>query len=125
MKIKVEELPISYAEGKVLEQNKDMVVQNLDLSSKLAARVLKTGRLSDEINLLETTHEVNSGLHDLAGLLLDVDVKDEASNKKAWDWAKSASDLANGSVNDLYIGTFTYVTAHSDEVEARQCASSK
>ena len=125
MEIKVEELPISYVEGKVLEQNKDTLVQNLDLSWTLAARVLKTGRLSDEINLLETTHEVNSGLHDLAGLLLNVDVKDEASNKKAWDWANSASDLANGSVNNLYLDTLTYVTAHSDEVEAMQCASSR
>lgn len=81
-KIKVEELPVSYAEGSVIERDKGIAARNLDLMSKLSARVLKTGRLSDEINLLEVTHEMSSQLQGISTLLLEANVKDDASAKK-------------------------------------------
>ena len=124
-RIKVEELSISYAEGHVIEQDKEVAIQNLDLMSKLTARVLKTGRLSDEINLLETSHEMSSQMQEIVHVLLDANVKDDAAAKKIMDWSTPLSDLANGAVNTFYLNTFKYVTAHADQIESQHCAHAK
>lgn len=124
-RIKVEELPISYAEGKAIDQNKDVAALNLDLLSKLSARVLNSGHLSDEINLVATIQQLGSQLQAVATLLLDTNVKDDVSAKKIMGWSKPLTDLATGAVNNLYVDTFSYVIAHASEVEARQCSFTK
>jgi hypothetical protein len=52
--VKVEELPVVYGEGKAIDQTKDVTLGNLQLASKLAARILRSPSLDDEINWLVT-----------------------------------------------------------------------
>src|SRR5260370_11905253 len=47
--VKVKELPVIYGEGKVIDQTKDVTLGNLQLASKLAARILRSPSLDDEI----------------------------------------------------------------------------
>ena len=123
--IKVEELPVSYVEGKTIEQNREVALQNLDLLLKLSTRVLQTGKLADEINLLTAIQELSSQMQVVATLLYDVNVKDDATVKKLAAWAAPLADLSAGPVNAFFVDTFTYVTSHASELDARQCPCAK
>ena len=116
--IKVEDLPVSYAEGKVIEQDKQLALQDLQLATKLSVQIHQDESLSDEINLLATTQEMGAELRELGTLLLDTNMTD-AKVKVVIDWSTSLTKIANGPLNDFYTGAFMYVSAHADEVESR------
>jgi hypothetical protein len=123
--VKVEELPINYGEGKVIDQTKDVTLQNLQLASKLAARILRSPSLDDEINWLLTISELSHGMQDLATLLLNTSLTDDKSVKKVGVWSQSLTDLSTGPINAVYVDSYKYVTSRASDIEAKNCASAK
>lgn len=120
--VKVEDLQVSYAQGKQIETIKDLAVQNLDLATKLANRILTSGHLSDEVNLLATILEFDHELETLEHMLLD-EVTTHDSMAKVTSWTDTLEKAANGQVNTLSMEIYQYVMSRSDEIERKNCAS--
>jgi hypothetical protein len=122
--IAIEDLPISYREGKVINQNRDVALRNYQLAVKLAQRILSQGSgLSDDINLMATLADANNGMHETASMLVNSGITDNANAKKVIDWSQSLEDVTNGPANALYIAIYQHVTARADELETHSCAS--
>jgi hypothetical protein len=69
--VDIEGLPISYAVGKQLEQNKTIVRQDLDMVVLWAPAVAKNKNSPyDEVNFMSATQELQSQLQEFLDLLL-------------------------------------------------------
>lgn len=119
--VKVEELQVSYVQGKQIESDKDLAIQNLDVATTLASRILTSGHLADEVNLLATVLDVNHGFESLeTDLLEDVTARDSLAKATSW-----TNTLINVGVpaNALFLEIYQYVMARSDEIEQKNCPS--
>ena len=102
--IAIEDLPIGYREGKVINQNRDVALQNYQLAVKLTQQIPRQDSgLSDEINLMATLADANNGMHETALMLVNSGITDKFNAKKVIDWSQSLEGVTNGPANDLYI----------------------
>jgi hypothetical protein len=107
-------LPISYAEGKQLGQNKMIVRQNLDMVVLWGAAAAKDkNSLYDEINLMSSVQEFEGQLREFTDLPLSYSPHDRVSTDKITGWVEKLTDLANGPVNHIWTTTFVYTTNHA------------
>ena len=120
--VKVEELEVSYVEGKQIEKDKDTAVQNLSIATMLANRILNGGHLSDEVNLLTTVLDFGHQLESLETDLLE-DATTHDSMAKATSWTDTLEKASGGPVNTLYLEIYQYVMSRSDEIEKKNCSS--
>src|SRR5665213_27974 len=116
--VNIEGLPISYAEGKQLEQNKTIVRQDLDMVVLWATAVAKDkNSLYDEVNFMSAIQELESQLQEFVDLLFSYAPTDAASVKKVSGWSADLTTLANGSVNDIWKTSFLYATNHAKQLD--------
>jgi hypothetical protein len=108
--VSIEELPINYATGKVYEQGKEIVNQDLDTLVLWAGRVEREGSLYSEVNYMSLMQEVQSQVLSFAELVQDFTAKDKATTDKVQAWSKHMNDIANGPLQDLFKTTFAYTT---------------
>jgi hypothetical protein len=119
--VNVEDLPVAYATGKVYEQGKQVINQDLDVLLLWAGRVATSNSLYDEINYLSALQETQTQLQLQTSLLQDFSVPDKAMTARVQEWASSLSDLANGPLEEIFKTTFGYAIHHASEVQ-RACA---
>lgn len=104
---------MAYATGKVYDQGKQIVNQDLNVLLLWAGRVAQGDSLYDQINYLSTMQETQTQLQLLTGLLQDFSIRDKATTAKVQDWATSLNNIANGSLEEAFKVTFDYTTHHS------------
>jgi hypothetical protein len=116
--VNIEGLPISYAEGKQLDQNKTIVRQDLDMVVLWAVATAKDkNSLYDEVNFMSATQELQNQLQAFVDLLLADAPNDNVSAKKVTGWTESLAALANGPINDIWKTSFLYVTNHAKQLD--------
>ncbi len=120
--VRVEELPVSYAEGKNIQLWLDICLATLQQSADVANRSLLSGRLAQvtilDFQLLELEH----GLQTASALLDDVVLEAGSIKNKRDGWSKALNDLGTnvGPLDKLYVSTNTFVLSRTDELE-RAC----
>lgn len=119
--VKVEELPVSYAEGKIIDQQLSIAKQNLRLAADVSTRILSEDRLSDEINLMEVLNAVGQNFQDVSDLLTSVNGTDDATVKQIQKLSQALSAAANGQINKSYLATYSFVMNRAEVIERENC----
>ena len=119
--VKIEELPVSYRVGKLLEQSKSRTTRALDQAVRWAGRTNSNHRLSSEIVFLSSIQELQSQMDHFAGLLLQYDMKTTAAQKKVSDWVDALSNLAYGPIDEVRQTSFDHTTNRADLLD-QSCA---
>ena len=120
--VKAEELPVSYSEGKLIEDSKYVVNQNLRLVVTWVGRVEREHSLYAEVNLVLSVQELQDQMLQFAGMVSLANMPDRAAEKELQDWAKAVSDIATGPLGDLRTTTVGYVTDHAHLID-QTCAT--
>lgn len=121
--VNVEELPVSYTEGKRIDQQLAIAKQNLQLVANLSTRILGEGHLSDEINLMEVLNAVRESFQDVSDLLLSVNANDDATAKRILDLSQALTTAANGEINKSYLVIYSSVMDRAEVIEHQNCSS--
>jgi len=119
--VKVEELPVSYSDGKLIEDNKDLVVRYLVLAETWEARVEREHSLYAEVNLALSIQQLQDQMFDFATMLSAANMPDRAAAKKLQDWAHAVSDIATGPLGKVNLTTTAYVTDRAHQID-QSCA---
>jgi len=123
--LRVDELPVSYASGKVIDQDLSILKADLGLASRLATRVLDSERLSDAIALMVEVADVGRQFDEISNLLLYIDTPDKATAATIRGLAKSFSDISGGQLNEFYLSAYGFVTVRADEIENKNCSGDR
>ena len=121
--INLSTVSISYADGKRINDEIAVAGMDLNTASLLSERIVKSGSVADEVNLMAVLKEIYGVMNDIAGQLLDATVTDDASEKQLANWGMSLSNTANGSVNKLSNETYAFVWARADRIDRDHCDS--
>jgi hypothetical protein len=121
--IDLTKLPVSYAEGKVIEQNVSTAKENVQFISRVTTRVVTERRLGDEIRLFAALTALQDTLHDTTYLLMSTNPRDQGTVAYATGLAHKLSDIANGELNDRQTEMYKFLIHHSDEIESKGCAN--
>jgi hypothetical protein len=117
--VNIEELPVSYQAGKLIEENLKALNEDLETSQLVSNRILAHPRLSDQILLMGLLGNIESDIQELQGNLMDfAPTVFHGATYQAW------SDRANSAVkqtNSLAIEQMNYVTARADQLEKNGC----
>jgi hypothetical protein len=121
-RLKVEDLPVSYALGKVIDQHLTILNADLGLASRLASRVLADDHLADEIALMAEVSDVGREFDEIANLLLSIEPAQKAIAETIGNHAQSFSDISNGPLGNYYLEAYKFVTARAVDIEKRNCS---
>jgi hypothetical protein len=117
--VHIEELPVSYLAGKLIEQNVNALNEDLDTSQLVSNRILANPRLSDQILLMGLLGNIESDIQELQGNLMDF-APTVFHNAKYQRWSERANDAVK-QTNSLAIEQMNYVTARADQMESSGC----
>ncbi len=118
--VKVESLPITYADGKQIAESRDIVTRDLGQLQQFSDEALRTGRLVADISLLSAIQEFQSQMQQFASLLLSDSATNDQLAKKVSAWSDAMADIANGPVETLYKASFPYLIGRAVDLE-RSC----
>ena len=117
--VEVEQLPVAYADGKLIERMRDQSLQWTQIVETATDQALGSNSLLKQIQLAYDINELNHSLGDLASQLsyfsLSNAPKEELKNK----WARELQDFASGPINTLTVDIQGFVEARADQLEKR------
>jgi hypothetical protein len=117
--VKVEELPVSDAIGKQFDQSKYIVNEDLKMVVLWANRANKERSLFAEVNLLSSIQEFQGHLNLFVATLNQYEMANNITQKRIGNWADAMSNLANGSVEDVFKTTRSYTTDQAHLVDQK------
>ena len=112
-----ETLGVSYAEGKRLDQEKEIVLQNLDQALKFAEHVRVAHMISDEIGLMSSIQSFQNELNSLSMLLMMFEMPNLTAQKKANSLSEALGSIANGKLNDIYSTAYLFVLDRAETMQ--------
>ena len=115
--VQVEQLPVSYAYGTLIEKNRQQVLQWSKIAQLATAKVLASDSLAQEINLANILSELSHSLSDLATTLDEVDLAKGPAYDARNSWASRLQDLAGGPVNSISQESLSFVMARADDFQ--------
>ncbi len=108
------QLAIPYTTGKLIEDNKTILKQNLDLAFRYTSAIRAQHHLSAEIELYGLLREVHSTLNDLSDVLAVI-----KSQKAATEWAEGLATIGNGPLNQEEQFQIGKLDVFADDLERR------
>lgn len=81
---KIEDLSVSYADGKMIAESKDHALYDLDQIQRDTDSVCRDGRLSDEVDLVFSIRELTNGLGNLSYSLALFVIQGLAARSPRW-----------------------------------------
>jgi hypothetical protein len=112
---------VPYHIGKLIEDNKKVALQNLELVSLYSTNIPAKRSLSAEIDLLGLLKEVHSNMDALSDILLEMVNSDQ---KKAQTWRERLGAITSGPLNAEEVYQIKAVHDFADQLE-RRCAGGK
>jgi hypothetical protein len=118
--LNLEELPIGYAEGKVIDQQISILKNNIHYEARLCGAVLEKDSLADEIRLMAVLADISRGFEELSNELTGLtQPTSTSSEQKVGSLALKFETLGGQQINDEYIQVYGYVLSHADTIESR------
>lgn len=111
--VNVDSLPVNYATGKVYEQGKQIVGQDLNMVELWGNRAAQSDSLYDQVNFMFSMQELQMQLELLNGLVSDFSVRDAAVTAKVQNWGAAMNTIANGPLQASFTTIFNYTTRHA------------
>lgn len=108
------QLAIPYTTGKLIEDNKTILKQNLELASRYTFAIQAHDHLGAEIELFGLLKDVHSTLNDLSDVLAVI-----KSQKTAMNWAEGLATIGNGALNQEEQFQIGELDAFADDLERR------
>ncbi len=112
---------VPYHIGKLIEDNKKILLQNLELVSLYSTNIPAKRSLSAEIDLFGLLKEVHSNMDALSDVLLGMVNSDQ---KKAQTWGERLGAITSGPLNTEEAYQIKAVDGFADELE-RRCGGGK
>jgi hypothetical protein len=107
---------VPYHIGKLIEDNKKVLLQNLELVSLYSTNIPAKRSLSAEIDLLGLLKEVHSNMDALSAILLEMVNSDQ---KKAQTWGERLGAITSGPLNAEETYQIKAVDDFANELERR------
>jgi hypothetical protein len=118
-RVKIEDLPVTYAVGKAMVQSMDLANKDIGLVIDDADQELRHPSLSGEIVLMSQIQSLQSDLQSVGSLVLAFDMPTLSDAKKVSDWALDLEKLADGPVQSLWGEAYTFVVVQAAGAEVR------
>jgi hypothetical protein len=122
--VKIEDLPVSYAVGKQLEQSRDMVSKGLKTAALWADTANREHTLFAEVNFLSSLQELQGQFLLLVATIDQYQMTDAAAQKKIGNWVDALATVSNGPVQDVWLVAFSHTT-HRAHLLDQSCPSTK
>lgn len=118
--LRLEDLPIEYAQGKLIDQEISTLKGNIQLERGLCAAALNKDSLSGEIQILVVLSDISRGFEAVADDLTNLSEPTSTSTeKKIVNISSQFANAGGKEINDTYIEVYTYVLDHADEIESQ------
>lgn len=117
--VEVEQLPIAYADGKLIERMRDQSLQWTQIVQTATNQALETNSLLKQIQLAYEINELNHSLSDLSSQLSYFSLPSGPKEDLRIKWARELQDLAGGPINTLTVDIQSFAEARADRLESR------
>jgi len=114
-------IEVPYHIGKLIDDSKKILLENLGLVSFYSANIPSKRSLSEEINLYSSLRDVHLNLDDLSSTLLSMVATDQ---KAAQRWGEQLGTIATGPLNSEELYQIQALTGFANELE-RRCGVSR
>jgi hypothetical protein len=111
--VEIEQLPIGYANGKLIEKTRDQALQWLGICDVAADHALQHDSLVEDILFASNMSELFHSMQDVSTILDNTELPNGLAEDLKNKWSKRIQDLASGPIYDLSQSSLNFSVARA------------